>query len=262
MAAILERRKMLQQLLPEGIVVTRKWLAENANLEKHAIDNLVKSEQLSLLSKGLYTRGYTKISWQSIVYTLQSVMKLDYVVGGISALELNGYSHYLPIAEKKIIHIYGNDVLPSWVNEIVELVTFVKHSRNSFFENMATEKVDDFSVGLDWKEDYEPLKISCPEKACLEMLNELPQKITFEHADQLIQGMTNLSPRILQKLLEQCTNIKVKRLFLWFAFKHNYVWFNKLKTDQLYLGSGNRKVIEGGRLDKTYHITVPKNTQF
>lgn len=78
MTAIHERRKMLQQLLPEGIVVTRKWLAENANLEKHAIDNLVKSEQLRLLSKGLYTRGYTKISWQSIVYTLQVVMKLDY----------------------------------------------------------------------------------------------------------------------------------------------------------------------------------------
>ncbi len=262
MAAIPERRKLLQQLLPEGIVVTRKWLAENANLEKHAIDNLVKSEQLRLLNKGLYTRGYTKISWQSIVYTLQVVMKLDYVVGGISALELNGYSHYLPIAEKKIIHIYGNNVLPSWANEIVEHVTFVKHTRNVFFENLTAEKADDFSVLLDWREGYEPLKISCPEKACLEMLNEIPHKISFEHADQLIQGMTNLSPRALQKLLEQCTNIKVKRLFLWFGFKHNYAWFDKLKTDQLNLGSGNRMVIEGGRLDKTYHITVPKNTKF
>lgn len=105
------------------------------------------------------------------------------------------------------------------------------------------------------------LKISCPERACLEMLNEVPNKISLEHADQLIQGMTSLSPRTLQKLLEVCTNVKVKRLFLWLASRHNYTWFSKLNTDNLDLGSGNRVIVKGGELDKTYKITVPKDFQ-
>lgn len=93
------------------------------------------------------------------------------------------------------------------------------------------------------------------------MLNEVPDKISFEHADQLIQGMTTLSPRTLQKLLEQCTNVKVKRLFLWFGSQHNYAWYSKLKRENINLGSGNRMIVKGGELNKTYKITVPKNFQ-
>ncbi len=93
------------------------------------------------------------------------------------------------------------------------------------------------------------------------MLNEVPAKISLEHADQLIQGMTSLSPRTVQALLEACTNVKVKRLFLWFASKHNYTWFSKLNTERISLGSGNRAIVKGGELDKTYKITVPKDFQ-
>ncbi len=121
--------------------------------------------------------------------------------------------------------------------------------------------MDDYTSTVPWKEGIEELKISCPEKACLEMLNEVPEKISFEHAGQLIQGMTTLSPRTLQKLLEQCTNVKVKRLFLWFGSRHNYSWFSKLNTGNIGLGSGNRMIMRGGELDKTYRITVPRDFQ-
>ncbi len=119
----------------------------------------------------------------------------------------------------------------------------------------------DYLASVAWKEGMEDLKISCPEKACLEMLNEVPEKISFEHADQLVQGMTTLSPRTLQKLLEQCSNIKVKRLFLWLGSHHSYTWFAKLKPENIHLGSGNRVIAKGGKLDKTYKITVPKDFQ-
>lgn len=79
--------------MPESIIVTRNWLQEQASLDKHAIDNLVKSEQLKTLWKGGYTRGKAKPSCQSVVYTLQHVMETDYLVGGITALELTGFAH-------------------------------------------------------------------------------------------------------------------------------------------------------------------------
>lgn len=256
-----ERRKLLEQIMPESMIVTRKWLAKEASLDKHAIDNLVKSEQLKLLWKGLYTRRKSQLSWQSMVYTLQAVMKTDFIVGGLTALELKGFSHYIPVSKKETVHLYGNDKLPAWANKLSEHVAFIRHTRNELFSGMEKEMSEKYTAIVSWKLELDELRISCPERACLEMLNEVPGKISMEHADQLIQGMTTLSPRTLQQLLEACTNVKVKRLFLWFASRHNYIWFSKLNIDKIDLGSGNRLIVKGGELDKTYQITVPKDFQ-
>jgi len=253
-----ERRKLLEQIMPEGMIVTRKWLTEQASLDTHAIDNLVKSEHLKLLWKGLYTRGKVQLSWQSMVYTLQAVMQKDFIVGGMTALQLKGFSHYLPASKKETVHLYGNDKLPLWLNNLAESKTFIRHTRNELFSGMENDISEKYISTIFWKEGMDELKISCPEKACLEMLNEVPGKISLEHADQLIQGMTSFSPRTLQKLLEACTNVKVKRLFLWFGSRHNHAWFSKLDTSKIGLGSGNRVIIKGGELNKTYKITIPK----
>ena len=90
------------------------------------------------------------------------------------------------------------------------------------------------------------------------MLLDVPKKTTFEHADQLMQGLTTLSPRSLQKLLEGCQNVKVKRLFFWFADRHNYVWLNKINRETITLGSGNRLIVKGGKLEPKYKITIPQ----
>jgi hypothetical protein len=103
------------------------------------------------------------------------------------------------------------------------------------------------------------LILSSPERAFLEMLTDVPKKISFEHADQLMQGLTALSPRILQELLELCTNVKVKRLFFWFAERHNHIWLRKLNLSRIDLGVGNRVLVKWGKLDKKLKITVPES---
>ncbi|MEY3500714.1 MAG: hypothetical protein RL308_2383, partial [Bacteroidota bacterium] len=84
MAINVIRRKELYEIMPEGLITTHKWLMEN-NFSRHAIDNLVKSNQLESISKGVYVRNVSKITWQSVVFSLQSVLKLDFVVGGLTA---------------------------------------------------------------------------------------------------------------------------------------------------------------------------------
>lgn len=74
MASNPNRKKLLEELVPEGIIVSRKWLKQETGLSNHAIANLVKSEQLKLLWKGLYTRGIIKPNWQSILYALQHIL--------------------------------------------------------------------------------------------------------------------------------------------------------------------------------------------
>ncbi len=248
--------------MPEGMIVTRKWLISELGLGRHAIDNLVKSGQLKSLWKGVYARGNVQISWQGIVYALQAIEETDLIVGGLSALELRGFSHYLPVsARKQTIHLYGNDKLPKWVNELSPKIDFVRHTRNEIFSDMGAEESMRYTSPFAWKEGLGALNISNPERACMEMLQEVPDHISFEHADQLIQGMTTLSPRTLQKLLEAATSIKVKRLLLWFGKRQNYSWFSRLSTETVELGSGNRVVAKAGKLDREYKITIPKNLE-
>lgn len=56
--------------------------------------------------------------------------------------------------------------------------------------------------------------MSSPERAYLEVLVDVPKTVSFEHADQLLQGVTTLSPRRMEHLLRNCANVKVRRLFI------------------------------------------------
>ncbi|WP_149241660.1 type IV toxin-antitoxin system AbiEi family antitoxin [Dyadobacter sp. 32] len=256
-----DRRRKLEKLMPEGSIVTRQWLMEKASLSKHAVDNLVKSQQLRPLSKGVYTRGSVSLSWQSIVCTLQSIMNTDYLIGGLTALELKGFSHYIPGSRKTIIHLYGNDKWPIWVDGLISEITFVRHRRSELFATMDPATSQQCTSKVTWGGGTQELNISRPERACLEMMADVPNQISFEHAEQLFQGMTTLSPRTLQRLLEDCTSIKTKRLFLWFATRNRHSWLAKIIPERIDLGSGNRVIAENGELDKTYQITVPKQSQ-
>jgi hypothetical protein len=93
----------------------------------------------------------------------------------------------------------------------------------------------------------------------LELLDEVPRRETFHQADVLMDGLRTLSPRRLQALLVDCKNVKVKRLFFWFAERHNHAWLQKLDRSAVDLGKGKRMLVRGGKLDTKYNITVPEN---
>ena len=97
-----------------------------------------------------------------------------------------------------------------------------------------------------------------PERALLELLDELPDEESFEQVDKLVEGTPNLSPRRLQKLLANCRSVKVKRLFFFFADRHQHPWLKHLDQDAVDLGSGKRLLAKGGKLDTRYQITVPE----
>ena len=251
--------------MPEGVIVNREWLLDN-DFSRHAIDNLVKSKQLELISKGVYVRSSAKITWQSVVYSLQSIFKTDLIPGGLTSLELHGLSHYLSLSEDKKVHLYGKNLLPKWVKDISPNVTFVRHNTNKVFGKTLDNSImpgenklsQPYVAEKEWYNNKGKLIVSTPERAYLEILSDIPEKITFEHADQIMQGLTTLSPRILQQILEDCKNIKVKRLFFWFADRYNYTWLSKINREKILLGSGNRMIIKSGKLDKKYKITVPE----
>ena len=82
---------------------------------------------------------------------------------------------------------------------------------------------------------------------------------TFHQADVLMEGLRNLSPRRLHRLLVDCRSVKVKRLFFWFAERHSHAWLKRLERSGIDLGGGKRMLVRGGKLDARYNITVPEN---
>ncbi len=250
-----------QVLVPHGLVVTRSWLISKG-IKRHTLDNWIKSDQLSSIAYGVYKRPDTKVTWQGMVCSLQR-MGNDLCPGGITSLALQGLGHYSEFGQHKTIHLYGGDNLPAWINKLLADVVFVRHSERQLFKEGEFLN-HDYNSELPWGLDEWPLRFSSSEKGFFEVLLDVPDVISFEHADQLMQGLVNLSPRRLNKLLERCASIKVRRLFLWFAERHRHSWLKKTDVD-LYtiesglLGSGKRMLAKGGKLDAKYLITVPED---
>lgn len=267
----------LEEKLPEGLLVNAAWLArhEFSTVLRH---KYVKAGWLEQPTRGVYRKPRGQLTWQQAIISLQTIILDDpIVVGGRTALELQGFAHYLP-QQTKTVHLYSKEALPSWLAKLDLGVQFVHHNALRLFKNEpityglsslqfdiktdAGASNDPLQRGFTYQPwgtwDW-PLTLSTPERAILELLDELPDDESFHQVDMLMEGLTNLSPRRLQKLLADCTSVKVKRLFFFFADRHTHAWRRHLKKEEIDLGSGKRMLVKGGKLDSTYLITVPKD---
>jgi Transcriptional regulator, AbiEi antitoxin, Type IV TA system len=71
------------------------------------------------------------------------------------------------------------------------------------------------------------IKVSSPERAMLECLYLSPDTVDLMECHQIMAGMTTLRPKLVQKLLEHCNSIKVKRLFLYLANRAGHDWLKR-----------------------------------
>lgn len=257
-------KQSLKTLLPYGMLATKKWLAEQG-LSAHALDNAVKTDTLLLLATGVYSQYSRAVTWEGVVASMQRMMEKSVdeqlpsiVVGGLSALSISGLSQYLSLGSTAHIHLYATKKLPSWLARLSLPIKFEGHSTSKLWPDSLSQDIA-FVKKHEWGEQLPPVYFSCPEKAILEVLMDLPESVSFEHADELMQGLVNLSPRKLDALLKECKSVKVKRLFFWFAKRQAYPWFDKLNVENYDLGSGKRVVAKGGKLDTEYLITVPQH---
>ncbi len=240
-------------------------------MDRHAIDNLLKSRQLAPVAQAVYLRPGTRMTWESAVASLQNMFRLDLTPGGLTALEQQGLAHYLPVSRRRQVHLFGKDAIPKWLGTALPNVEFARHLPlpglgSTGLVNLEYDAQERTLAKPDipgQRKSAWPFTLSSLERAYLEVLQDVPEKISFEHAEQLLQGMTTLSPRTMERLLRKCTHVKVRRLFYWMAERHSYGWLKKLPPpetlDELGLGRGNRMLVKGGRLDTRYMITVPED---
>jgi hypothetical protein len=262
----------LEREVPEGVLVDAAWLKKHG-YSRQLLSHYVSAGWLTQPTRGVYSRPRGSLSWQQVVISLQALLDYPLLVGGRTALELQGHAHYLP-HEQKEVHLYGPKSPPKWLHKLPLNTRFVYHNDRKLFRSALpmkgltqlegrkkpdTDVAQDSWTILTWGQWNWPLALSTPERAALELLDELPKRESFHQAHVLMQSLFNLSPRRLQKLLVDCRSVKVKRLFFFFADQNHHAWLKRLDKKAIDLGKGKRMLVKGGKLDKTYHITVPED---
>jgi hypothetical protein len=103
-----------------------------------------------------------------------------------------------------------------------------------------------------------PIRYSSAERVFIELASIIKTKEDVYQAKDMLEGAANLRPTRLQLLLENCTSIKAKRLFLWLAKGVSPTWNKYIDISKINLGSGKRQIVPKGVLDNQFLITVPK----
>jgi hypothetical protein len=274
------------ELLLEGGLLVDSHLLRDKDYSTSLVRYYVSTGRIEQVTRGVYRRRLGqaewqqeigKLTWQQAVVSLQTVLLRDPLyVGGLSALELQGFAHFVQQGATTV-HLYGPNPPPTWLHKLPLEAKFKYHNDRTLFGN---EPIHHGLTSQSWKDDPNkgfiktdedhhfrspagprgwPLTLSTPERAVLELLDEIPDDESFHHVDKIFEGLSTLVPRRIDKLLKDCTSIKVKRLFLFFASKHQHAWAKQLKPQDYELGTGNRVIAKGGRLDKQFKITVPSD---
>lgn len=245
-----ENIKNLEQCLPDGQLVNRAWLKERG-FNRPRVDYALRAGKLVAPSHGIYRRPGPPLKWEHVVFSLNE-MGYPVHVGGRSALELQGLSHYLPLGDTLRIGLYSTKKVPAWILNFTESFMFEIHNKKLFETFPEAGLVTRPFGSWDW-----PVPYSTPELALLELLADVKDAADFSIADKFFESAVNLRPGLLYELLTSCKQIKAKRLFLWFSDRHNHAWSNELETKGISLGRGKRMLIKHGAFDVIYQITVP-----
>ena len=256
-----ERLKPLLDDLPPGYVADAAWLVARG-IDRKSILHYEQRGWLEKLARGVYRRpdahrNDSDRGWRRLVLSLQRIMNYNVHVGGRTALSLRGLEHYLSLgAEAAPVYLYGD--VPSWLARLPNADRFETRTLSLFGESKTgVDGIGDQEQSSPPQRQLNDLVVSTPERAILELLNELPANESFHNVDAIFEGLANLRPRLLETLLKECRSVKAKRLFFVFADSLDHAWRQYLNPDDFDLGSGPRALVEGGRLHPRYEITVP-----
>jgi hypothetical protein len=93
-----ERSGLLNQLaskLPEGLLVDAAWLKAQG-YSTQLQHQYVKSGWLEQPTRSVFRRPRGTLNWQQVVISFQTILNYSpLIVGGRTAIEMQGYAHYL-----------------------------------------------------------------------------------------------------------------------------------------------------------------------
>ncbi|MFM7194466.1 MAG: type IV toxin-antitoxin system AbiEi family antitoxin domain-containing protein [Bacteroidota bacterium] len=102
------------------------------------------------------------------------------------------------------------------------------------------------------------VQVSGLARAVMECLFLAPDRVDLSECFHLMEGLTGLQPQLVQELLEACTSVKVKRLFIFLAQRAGHAWLQHIDKSRIDLGTGVRSFHQGGTYIPELGIIVPE----
>jgi len=236
---------------PQATVVTRAKL-DKLGISRQLTIKYVLHNWIVRIGTGAFTRSGDQVDWRGGLYALQTQLGLSVHVGARTALELLGFSHFVPLGEQEKVILISDrpEQPPTW---------FRNHPWKANLEHHCLSLFNRISEAAFTKLDFGGFEIvmSSPERAIMEQMSLARTNDDIEQAHQLMEGLTTLRPSVVWDLLVNCRSIKVRRLFLWSAETSRHAWFGRVDLAEVDLGKGKRQLYKGGRFDPKYQITVP-----
>lgn len=234
----------------ETPILLSSWMEQNG-VSRFEQANMVRRLWLTRLANGVYHfQGFTP-SLYAVLHSYISLQGADFAIGASTALSIRGSFHYAYMGNAPIfLHSPSHQHFPSWL------------SKSSLGEDLvlfSTKIFSNSSVGVELTrvEGFD-IYVSSPERAFMECLHLSPKYYNLLDLYYTMEMLTTLRPRLIQELLETCTSIKVKRLFLYMAEKTGFPWFKALKPCSIDIGRGVRSFADNGVYVPKYQIVIPK----
>lgn len=249
--SILKREKLKNLLAqwPSGYVATSTWL-KTLGVTDQLTQRYARSGWIKPLGRGAYKKNKDTVEWYGALASIQKQLSVLIHLGGPTALAAQGSAHYIRLGKENVfLFSQPKKILPKWFLE-QDWGNHIEYFTTSFLpEDLGTKENDYNGVSV---------CMSSRERAILESLYLSPQHFDLLECYQMIEGMSDIRPNLVQKLLVECKSVRVKRLFLYMANKATLPVLRYLDLSQIDLGSGNRCIGENGVYDAQYKLSVPK----
>ena len=217
--------------LPKGMPVTTGQM-EGWGISRQLVYRYVQSGWLEPLGSGYYRRPGDEITRDGALAALAS-QGIGVHIGGKSALAEQGVTHYLALGNQKLfLYSTKRRKLPAWF-----MAQFPCDFRINRLFGENSETSERLQVWRRDENDQHSPYVSAPERALLEMLDDVPLKQSRDEAAKLMEPQFTLRPDVLQALLEACTRIKVKRLFFALAKELNLPVLHNLDRSRIDFGA-------------------------
>ena len=223
------------------------WLKKNGYSDQ-LIRKYRQSGWIASLDKGVMFRTGDTLSAFAALSCYNEQLNKEVRVAAHSALELFGFNHYVPMGKPLLMVAYPNSIIPRWMQSDRFDRTIKPFSTTMLgVPQTSILQVDGVEV-----------LVSSPEQAFMECLLLAPEQYNYMDLYYIMEQLTSLRADVVQTLLENIKNQRVKRVFLYMAEKAEHFWFDMLNMDKINLGSSKLLLAEDGTYIKKYKITIPK----
>lgn len=224
---VTQARQHYQRLINEreaGLPFTSAWL-HALGVSPALAYYYVTNGLLQRLGRGFYCLPKDAIEVSGMLAAIQHEIP-GFHVASRSALAWYGIRHNLYARPQTIVWGSKARAIPKWMSARFNL----RYSTANLFQ--FDSEADDLATRPINQQQPHGVRCSCPERALLEMLYELPL-LDYEEVQNLFELVQYPRESVLAMLLKSCRSIKVVRLFAQFA-----MGAAMLDVEDLYCKSG------------------------